>query len=133
MTVTKVLAIDDSPVVLSLIKDILSLEDYEVETASNGREGIEKYPKFMPDIVTLDVAMPGMDGCETLAALKDIDKNANVIMVTATDNSDALKDCMDNGASSVLSKPFMPNDLLEAIGKATETSKSKVWDEREMG
>ena len=124
MTVTKVLAIDDSPVVLSLIKDILSLEDYEVETASNGREGIEKYPRFMPDIVTLDVAMPGMDGCETLAALKDIDKNANVIMVTATDNSDALKDCLEKGIISVISKPFKPNDLLEAIGKAEELGKS---------
>ena len=115
---TKILAIDDSPDNLSLIKDILSLNEYSVETANNGREGIEKYPKFMPDIVTLDLSMPGMDGCETLAALRDIDEDARIIMITASDNSPALEDCLAKGIFSVVSKPFKPNDLLDAIEKA---------------
>ena len=117
----RVLAIDDSPVILSLIKDVLSINNYQIETADNGREGIEKYRKFRPDVVTLDLAMPGMDGRETLMALKEIDEDANVLMLTAADNSLVITECLEKGAAGVVLKPFKPNDLLTAIGKVTKT------------
>jgi CheY-like chemotaxis protein len=57
----RILAIDDSPVILSLIKDILTARDYMVETANGGQEALDKYPGFKPDVVTLDLAMPSME------------------------------------------------------------------------
>lgn len=116
----KVLAIDDSPATLSLIVDILSRQNYTVETAKNGQEGLEKYVQFKPDIVTIDLTMPTMDGYETMKRLKQIDPFAKIIMLTAAENSAALKRSLQEGASDFLSKPFKAAELANTIRRVRQ-------------
>jgi CheY-like chemotaxis protein len=118
-----VLAIDDSSTVLELISTALSSRGYEVATAKSGKEGLVKYQEFKPDIVTLDIAMPTMDGYETFSALKRLDNYVNVIMLTAANHSSALERCLREGAINFISKPFSTSDLANAIRKAMESSK----------
>lgn len=125
----RILAVDDSPVILSLIKVILSSHGYQVETAEGGQEALEKYVKFRPHLVTLDLAMPGMDGYQTLRNLKDIDRYANVIMITASEHSSALQECLGKGAVGFIAKPFKPNELINVI---EQTSKSTNYHDRNI-
>ena len=111
----KVLAVDDSPNILDLIKDTLSLEGIEVETADNGAEALSKYVKFKPDIVTLDVTMPIMNGSETLSRLIQIDKNAKIIMLTAAEHWSLIESCLARGAIGYLQKPFYTEELVNTI------------------
>jgi CheY-like chemotaxis protein len=118
----RILAVDDSPIILSLIKNILSGHDYQVETAGDGQEALEKYVKFRPHLVTLDLAMPGMDGYQTLRSLKEIDRYANVIMITASEHSSALEECLGKGAVGYVAKPFKPNELISVIEQASRST-----------
>lgn len=111
----KVLAVDDSHNILDLIKDTLSLEGIEVETADNGAEALSKYVKFKPDIVTLDVTMPIMNGFETLSRLIQIDKNAKIIMLTAAEHWSLIESCLARGAIGYLQKPFYTEELVKTI------------------
>lgn len=112
------LAIDDSITALELISTVLSSRGHEVRTATSGKEGVTKYAEFRPDIVTLDLAMPGMDGYETLAALKRMDRYANVIMLTAANHSSALEHCLREGAIDFIAKPFTATDILNTMHRA---------------
>jgi two-component system chemotaxis response regulator CheY len=107
---------------LSLIKDILTARDYSVETANDGQDALEKYAEFKPDVVTLDLAMPGMDGYQILRRLKDIDRYSKIIMITAAEHSFALQDCLEKGAVGFLSKPFKPKELVDIIEKASKNA-----------
>jgi len=111
----KVLAVDDSHNILDLIKDTLSLEGIEVETADNGAEALSKYVKFKPDIVTLDVTMPIMNGSETLSRLIQMDKNAKIIMLTAAEHWSLIESCLARGAVGYLQKPFYTEELVNTI------------------
>ena len=111
----KVLAVDDSITILKIIKDTLSTENFDVETATNGAEALSKYAKFRPDIVTLDVTMPLMDGYETLSKILNFDKNAKIIMLTATEHWALVERCLARGAVGYISKPFRKKDLLNTI------------------
>lgn len=118
----RILAVDDSPTIRSLIKDILSSHDYQVETAGDGQEALEKYVKFRPHLVTLDLAMPGMDGYQTLKSLKEIDRYANVVMITASEHSSALQECLGSGAVGFVAKPFKPRELINIIEQASRST-----------
>lgn len=120
-TLKRILAVDDSPVALSLIRDILSVGDYQVETANDAEEALAKYAKFKPHIVTLDLALPGTDGYQILSSLKELDRYAKVIMVTASEHASALKECLRKGAVGFLTKPFKPKELISMIEQASET------------
>ena len=115
----RILAVDDSPVILSLIKDILAARDYIVETANDGQDALEKYAEFKPDVVTLDLTMPLMDGYQILRRLKAIDKHCTVIMISASEHTSALQDCLEIGAAGFLSKPFKPTELVDIIEKSS--------------
>jgi two-component system, chemotaxis family, chemotaxis protein CheY len=119
----KVLAIDDSSTILELISTMLSTKGHEVETAKSGNDGLKKYSSFRPDVVTLDLSMPTMDGYETLSALKRLDKYANVIMLTAANHSAALQRCLREGAIDFVSKPFSASDIINAIDRAIGSPK----------
>lgn len=118
----KILAVDDVPAILNLIKDALSPRGYEVQIAKDGPTAITKFQDFKPDIVTLDLSMPGMSGYETLTKIMQIDEAAIVIILTASDEDVALQECMKRGAAGYLTKPFKPNELLESIQAAAITA-----------
>jgi two-component system chemotaxis response regulator CheY len=111
----KVLAVDDSLATLDLIKNTLALEGIEVEIADNGAEALSKYVKFKPDLVTLDVTMPVMDGIETLSRLIRLDKDAKVIMLTAAEHWSLIESCLAKGAIGYLQKPFYVDELVSMI------------------
>jgi DNA-binding response OmpR family regulator len=84
----KVLIVDDDPHLRKLYKEELEEENYEVYIASSGKEALEIFAKELPDIVTLDILMPGMDGIEVLRRMKEQKPNLPVIMSTAYDYRD---------------------------------------------
>ena len=111
----KVLAVDDSISTLRLIKDALSLENISVETAMNGAEALDKYAKFKPNLVILDVSMPIMDGYETLTKIVKFDKNAKIIMLTVEEHWPLVERCLSRGAIGYISKPFKIEELINTI------------------
>jgi len=113
--VPRVLVVDDSKTILDLIRRILTSHEYEVETADNGAEALDKYVKFKPNIVTLDLAMPVIDGYETLNRLLTLDKNANIIMLTSDERETVLYKCLERGALGYIVKPFTVTDLILGI------------------
>jgi len=115
-----VLVIDDDPDVRSCLAAMLKHAGHNVTTAVDGRDGIARFQRRNTDIVITDVRMPGLDGVEVLARVKEIDPEAEVIMITGFDDSDAVMRSLQHGASDFLQKPFRSDVLLEALVKPIE-------------
>jgi two-component system chemotaxis response regulator CheY len=115
----KVLIVDDAAFMRMMIKNILTKNGFEVVgEASNGAEAVELYKKLQPDLVTMDITMPEMDGIEALKKIKEIDPNAKVIMVSAMGQQQLVIEAIQAGAKDFIVKPFQPDRLLEAVNKA---------------
>src|SRR5437867_4259359 len=121
-TALKVLAVDDTPAIVKLIEVVLSSRGHMVETAKDGPTALRRYDQFKPDIVTLDLTMPGMSGYETLTKILEKNNRAIVIILTANDEDVALQECMKRGAAGYINKPFKPNELVEALQTAAITA-----------
>ena len=114
----KVLIVDDAAFMRMMIKNILTKNGFEVVgEASNGVEAVELYKKLKPDLVTMDITMPEMDGIEALKKIKEIDPNAKVIMVSAMGQQQLVIEAIQAGAKDFIVKPFQPDRLLEAVNK----------------
>lgn len=116
------MAVDDNPAIVNLINDILTAKGHQVETAKDGKTALQKFPAYKPNIVTLDLMMPGISGYETLTKIMEIDRNAIVIMLTANGEDDAVLECMKRGATGFLTKPFKPTELMDALQTAAITA-----------
>ncbi len=115
---TKVLVIDDEKNILESIKMVLSYEDYIVETAATGLDGIELFKKTRPDIVLLDVKMPGFDGIQVLQSLKKIDQLPEIIMISGHSGIEEAVEASKLGAFDFLEKPISRDKLLLTIRNA---------------
>ena len=114
---SKILIIDDEPSILNLVTAYLKPEGYEVMTAGNGRTGLNLARTFQPDLIVLDIMLPGMDGLEMLANLRR-ESDVYVIMLTAkTDETDKIVG-LSVGADDYLTKPFSPRELVARIKAA---------------
>ncbi|WP_289644989.1 response regulator transcription factor [Maribacter aestuarii] len=113
----KILLIEDNDDVRENIAEIISLANYNVLTAENGKIGIEKARTFVPDLVVCDIMMPEMDGYEVLRTFAADPKMATTpfIFLTAKIDKADMRMGMNLGADDYLTKPFEENDLLEAI------------------
>lgn len=116
----RVLVVDDAAFMRMMIKQILGKEaDFEVVgEAENGLVAIEKFKELNPDIVTLDITMPELDGIEALKQIKTIDPNAKVVMCSAMGQQGMVLDAIRNGAKDFIVKPFQGDRVLEALRKA---------------
>jgi len=115
---TRVMIVDDAAFMRLMIKDILEKNGYTVVAeANNGIKAVELYKKEKPDIVTMDITMPGMDGIEALKAIIDIDPAAKVIMCSAMGQQAMVEDALNAGAKGFVIKPFHPDMVLESIEK----------------
>ena len=115
----RVLIVDDAAFMRMMIKDILGKNGYDVVgEAPNGLVALEMYKKLKPDIVTMDITMPEMDGVEAVKQIKAFDSNANVIMCSAMGQQSMVMDAIRAGARDFIVKPFQADRVLEAIGKA---------------
>jgi two-component system chemotaxis response regulator CheY len=114
-----VLIVDDSLVMRSLIGDILEKEDFSVVgQAQDGGEAVEMYRKLSPDLVTMDIVMPGGPGIDALRKIIDHDKNARVIVVSGLHQKSLLIEALEAGARDYVIKPFTDRELLEAAKKS---------------
>ncbi|UCH81902.1 MAG: sigma-54-dependent Fis family transcriptional regulator [Nitrospiraceae bacterium] len=115
-----ILVVDDEESILDTLSGILEDEHYNVVTASSGEEAIARFPDVSPDIVLMDVWMPGIDGIETLKALKKIDNNICAIMISGHSNIDTAVHAIKLGAYDFLEKPLSLNKVLILVKRALE-------------
>jgi DNA-binding response OmpR family regulator len=102
----KILVVDDEIAICNLLKDFLTSKGYEVYTALDGQTAITKVKQERPHIVLLDIMMPGMDGIETLRAIKKVNPKVAVIMVTAIADNELGLRTLELGAYDYICKPF---------------------------
>ena len=118
---SSVLIVDDSRTSRRLLKDILDRAGYTVVAeAINGKEGVAYYVKFKPDIVTMDITMPEMDGIEALRQIKRESPDAKVIMITAAGQKEKMVEAVKLGAAEFIAKPFIEETVLEALKHCSE-------------
>ncbi|NTV91319.1 MAG: response regulator [Clostridiales bacterium] len=112
----KVLIVDDAAFMRLSIRKILEKNGYEiVGEAENGIMAIEKYSMLYPDIVTMDITMPSMDGIEALKNIRKINPGSNVIMITAVGQENLVREAVISGARGFVVKPFKDETLLSAM------------------
>ncbi|GGN49787.1 response regulator [Oceanobacillus indicireducens] len=115
----KILIVDDAAFMRMMIKDILAKNGYEiVGEAQDGKEAVEKYKELQPDLVTMDITMPEMDGITALKEIKSINPDATIIMCSAMGQQAMVIDAIQAGAKDFIVKPFQADRVLEAIQKA---------------
>lgn len=110
-----VLIVDDEPDILMLLRLALEAAGYETVEASDGQEALELIRARHPDVVLLDVMMPGMDGWATLEHLGETGEHPRVIMVTARTASRDHERAIELGADDFVTKPFEPAELIERM------------------
>lgn len=113
----KILIIEDTEFMKKLISDVLKEAGYEVVTASSGDEGLQKVREEKPDLVLLDVVMPGMDGFEVCRILREDESNnlMPIIMLTAQENEDHKLEGLELGADDYIIKPFNSRELVSRV------------------
>ena len=116
----RILLIDDEEVVLDSCRAILEGSDYEVAAASGGAEGLELARTFEPDLVFVDLKMPGLSGMEVLEAIRTFDPNVVCVVFTGFATIAAAVEAMQRGARDFLPKPFTPDDFRSLIRRGLE-------------
>ena len=113
----KVLIVDDEPAILLALNHLMLKEGHEVITAKNGNEAIEYLQSYIPDIVILDVMMPGIDGFEVAQYIRSQDqlKDLSIIFLTARGQGEDRMKGYDVGAERYLVKPFDNKELLDIV------------------
>ncbi|PSK89966.1 response regulator receiver domain-containing protein [Murinocardiopsis flavida] len=114
---TRVLVVDDDEVIRQLIAVNLQLEGFEVHTAVDGRDCLERAAELRPDVITLDVMMPRLDGWVTALRLREreVTRSAKVLLITARAQEDDLRRGEDVGVDAYLTKPFDPAELIRIV------------------
>lgn len=117
---TRILAVDDNPDALFALEELLMKQGYDVATASNGIETVEKVKSFSPDLVLLDIQMPSPDGYEVTKIIKSDPKlkYTIVVLLTGKDNLDDVVFGLDQGADDYIKKPFKTEELLARVNAA---------------
>ena len=114
----KVLIVDDAAFMRMMIKEILTKNGFVVVgEASDGAQAVEKYKELGPDLVTMDITMPEMDGITALKEIKKLDANARIIMCSAMGQQAMVIDAIQAGAKDFIVKPFQADRVIEAIKK----------------
>lgn len=114
----RILVVDDAAFMRMMIKDILTKNGYEVVgEASDGTQAIEKFKETNPDLITMDITMPEMDGITALKEIKKLDPSAKVIMCSAMGQQAMVIDAIQAGAKDFIVKPFQADRVIEAIKK----------------
>ena len=110
----KILAIDDQEYILRLVEAVLVPEGYDVVLAHDGKEGLKKVRETSPDLILLDIRMPGLNGFDVLRIIRER-YNTPVMMLTAIRDEPSVRDAFDIGADDYIRKPFRKGELLARI------------------
>jgi two-component system cell cycle response regulator len=125
----KVLIVDDAPDTLEIIQKLLHYEGYDVAMASTGEEGVKKVEEEKPEVVLMDINLPGIDGTEALRRIRIINPLQCVIMLTAFATVDNAVRALKEGASDFVKKPFENEHLIHIVNQCLE--KYKTLKEKE--
>jgi len=114
----RILVVDDAAFMRMMIKDILKKNGYEVVgEAQDGAQAVEQYKELTPDLVTMDITMPEMDGITALKEIKKINPDAKIVMCSAMGQQAMVIDAIQAGAKDFIVKPFQADRVIEAIEK----------------
>ncbi|MBN3526202.1 response regulator [Paenibacillus apiarius] len=114
----RILIVDDAAFMRMMIRDILTKNGFDVVgEASDGAQAIEKYKEHKPDLITMDITMPEMDGIAALKEIRKMDPSAKVIMCSAMGQQAMVIDAIQAGAKDFIVKPFQADRVIEAINK----------------
>lgn len=117
----KVLIVDDTKFMRNILAGILKKKDLEIAgEAVNGREAIEKYKELRPDLVTMDIIMPEIDGIQAVKEIMKIDPNAKILMCSAMGQQALVIEAIQAGAKDFVIKPFQPTRVLEAVDRTLQ-------------
>lgn len=117
----KILIVDDAAFMRIAIKSLLLKNKYEdIIEAQNGIEALQRYKEIKPDIVTMDITMPEMNGLEALKAIIEFDSNAKVVMVSAMGQEEMVMEAIMYGAKSFIIKPFKEEHVVKTLNKILE-------------
>jgi two-component system chemotaxis response regulator CheY len=112
----KILIVDDATIMRLMLKHLFENNEFEVVgEAANGNEAVELYAQHKPDLVTMDITMPDMDGITAVKKILAIDPNAKIIMCSAMGQVDKVKAAVMAGAKSFLVKPLQPERVLATV------------------
>ncbi|EJF02223.1 response regulator [Liquorilactobacillus mali] len=115
----RVLIVDDAVFMRMKLRDILEKNGYEVaEEAENGQDAFDKYQAVKPDLVTMDITMPEVDGIEALKLIRNSDDNAKVVMCSAMGQQGMVMEAIRAGAVDFIVKPFDTDRVIKALDKA---------------
>ena len=115
----RVLVVDDAAFMRKMVGDALAKGGHEVVgEAGNGVEAVARFQEIKPDLVTLDITMPEKDGLAALAEIVAVDASAKVVMCSALGQESKLLEAIKLGAKDFVVKPFQPDRVIEAVGKA---------------
>jgi two-component system, OmpR family, response regulator MprA len=122
--------VDDEPAVRDALKRALSVEGYQVDVASDGNEALDRLGQISPDLIVLDILMPGIDGLEVCRLLRRIGNRTPILMLTARDAVEDRVEGLDAGADDYLVKPFALEELLARVRALLRRT---ALEERENG
>lgn len=115
---SKVLVVDDAIFMRQALKLILEKNGFTVVgEAENGRIAIQKYKELTPDLVTMDITMPEVDGIEAVKAIKEINPGSKIVMISALGQESHIREAIMVGASGFIVKPFKEESIIKALGK----------------
>jgi len=118
-----ILIVEDDDDLSGIYKEILELYGFDIQIAKNGLEGVEKFKEKKPSLVIMDADMPVLDGYKAFKQIKEIDNNAQVIIVTGfADNEPRSIEAIKQGLLKIISKPIGVNELLDLVKKHTNTN-----------
>ncbi len=118
----RILIVDDARFMRYMLKKVLTETGFEIAgEAGNGAEAIDLYKELKPDLVTLDVVMPEVNGLEALKSIRELDPEAKVVMVSAIDQRESLLEAIRAGASDYVVKPFDGQRVAAAVHRALGT------------
>lgn len=115
--IAKILVVDDAAFMRMMLKDMLARMGHDVIEAANGIESIEKYKADPPDLVTMDITMPEMDGITAVKEIKKVNPGAKVIMCSAMGQQAMVIQAIQAGAQDFIVKPFNAERVTEAVTK----------------
>lgn len=119
----KVLIVDDSSFMRNILKDILVSNGFsQIYEAGDGPQAIKSFKKHKPDLITMDLIMPGPDGLQVLKEILTIDKNAKIVMVTTMGQDHVIKQAINLGAKDFVVKPFESSKIVKVVEKVLTSS-----------
>ncbi|WP_206830787.1 response regulator [Alicyclobacillus fructus] len=114
-----ILVVDDAAFMRMMIKDILTKNGHVVVgEAADGAQAVERYQELRPDLVTMDITMPEVDGIEAIKRIREIDPNARIIVCSAMGQQAMVIEAIQAGAKDFIVKPFQADRVIEAVQKA---------------